>query len=208
MQQLIVTEGFYNNPEQMRSLFANLEYTKNDNFLQGQTCSMQFANQEMLRQIEFLVGAKEGSLDFVDGSGSFVMNQHDQMPAQNVCINLPDLSTQWVGIVCLSKSSDPHFINFYKNKKTGWNQIPDDPEEFLKYGINNFNDFYDFLENENVDYQQKWIETSKIELGFNKLILFRPGLFHSYNDVYGDSNETGRLLQFFFIKSKNLNSQE
>ena len=202
MQQIIVTEGFYGNPQQMKTLFSSLDYAKNENFLQGQICPMNYANEEMLRQMEYLINVPENTFEFVEGSGSFVINQETDLPAQSVCTNFPDLMTQWVGVICLSEPEKPHFLKFYKNKKTGWSQVPSTREEMESQGINTYEDFQQFVAEENVGVQDKWLETSRIEFGFNKLILFRPGMFHSYDDVYGDSKETGRLLQFFFLKPK------
>lgn len=202
MQQIIVTEGFYSNPQQMKSLFSSLDYSKNENFLQGQICPMNFCNEDMLRQMEYYTNAPEGTFDFVQGSGAFVINQKDELPLQSVCINFPDLTTQWVGVVCLSETEEPHFLKFYKNKRTGWSSIPSSHEDLIKEGINNYEEFQKFVAEENIDHLDKWQETSRIELGFNKLILFRPGMFHSYDDVYGDTKDTGRLLQFFFLKPK------
>lgn len=202
MQQIIVSEGFYGNPQQMKALFSTLDYAKNENFIQGQLCPMNFANDEMLQQLTHLVGAPEGTFEFVEGSGSFVINQEDELPLQTVCTNFPDLTTQWVGVLCLSESEDPHFLKFYRNKKTGWSGVPNTREELESQNINTYEEFQQFLVEENVDYQDKWTETSRIEFGFNQLVLFRPGMFHSYSDVYGQSKETGRLLQFFFLKLK------
>jgi hypothetical protein len=53
---------------------------------------------------------------------------------------------------------------------------------------------------ENNNWEDKWEETSRVELKPNELVLFRPWMFHSYNDVFGDSQQTARLLQFFFLK--------
>lgn len=208
MQQIIISEGFYGNPQQMKSLFSSLDYSKNENFLQGQICTMNFANNDMLQQMSYYVNVPEEVLEFVEGSGAFVINQKDDLPLQTVCTNFPDLLTQWVGVVCLSETEEPHYLKFYKHKRTGWSQVPNQAEELKKQNINSYQDFQNFLQQENEDCENKWQETTRIELGFNKLILFRPGLFHSYNDVYGDSKETGRLLQLFFLKPKVVQGQQ
>lgn len=201
MQEIIVNDGFYINPHQMKTLFSTLDYAKNENILQGLICPMNYANDDMLRQMEHAIGAP-GQLEFIEGSGSFIINTKDDLPAQSVCVNIPDPSTQWVGIICLNRIDELHFLKFYKNKKTGWNGIPASLEELTSQGINNPEEFNQFLNEENIEFEDKWEETTRIEFGFNKLILFRPNLFHSYNDVYGDSKENGRLLQFFFLKQK------
>lgn len=208
MQEIIVTGGFYSNPQQMKLLFSTLDYVKNQNFIQGQICPMNFVNDDMLRQISFYVGATQDALEFVQGSGSFIINQATDTPLQTICTNFADLMTQWVGVVCLSETEEPHYLKFYKNKKTGWSQIPNNSEELQKQNIGSFQDFQNFMKLENEDYENKWTETTRIELGFNKLILFRPGMFHSYSDVYGETKETGRLLQFFFLKPKVVQEQQ
>lgn len=202
MQEIIVSDGFYSNPSQMRTLFSTLDYGKNENLLQGLICPMNFANEDMLHQMEYIVGAPAGSYEFVEGSGAFVINQEKDLPSQQVCTNIPDIMTQWVAVVCLSESEDPHFLKFYKHKRTGWRGIPKTPEELGNETISSFEEFQQFVASENID---NWQETSRIEYGFNKLIMFRPGMFHSYSDVYGDSKETGRLLQFFFLRPKTSN---
>jgi hypothetical protein len=208
MQQIIMCDGFYSDPHQMNTLFSSLEYSKNENFIQGQICPMNFANEDMLRQMEYYTNVPENSYEFVQNSGTFVINTQQDLPLQSVCTNFPDLMTQWVGIVCLSKSEQPHFLKFYKNNKTGWDEVPNNQAEFQKYNINSYQDFENFIQSENQDWENKWQETTRIEFGFNKLILFRPGMFHSYSDVYGDTKETGRLLQFFFLKPKVVQEQQ
>lgn len=207
MQQFIISEGFYSNPEQMRMLFSTLDYAKNENFLQGLICPMQYTNNDMLDQMHYNINAPEGTFEFVEGSGSFVINCESDKPVQSICVNLPDLMTQWVGVVCLSQTDEPHFLKFYRNKKTGWSGIPNTIDELKTQNINSFADFEHFLHSENENWENKWVETDRIELGFNKLIMFRSNLFHSYNDVYGDKQENGRLLQFFFLKPK-LNQEQ
>ena len=202
MQQIIVSSGFYDNPLQMRSIFSNLDYVKNENLLQGQIRPMNFANNEMLRTMEQLACMPKDSLEFVEGSGTFILNQETDVPAANVSINLPDPTTQWVCILCLSESEEPHFLKFYRHKRTKWSEIPGMSEELEKENIRTYEDFQNFLDKENVDFQSKWQETTRIEYKFNDLVMFRPSAFHSYNDVYGSSKETGRLLQFFFLKLK------
>lgn len=201
MHEIIVTEGFYTDPLQMKTLFSTLEYEKNENELQGQICPMTFANEDMLRQMEYITNAPEGVYEFIEGSGSFIINQKNDIPLQKVGTNYPDLMTQWIGLVCLSETKEPHFLKFYRHKRTGWDGVPKNREEIEKESINNYDEFQQFIARENEN-ESNWEETTRIEFGFNKLILFRPGLFHSYSDVYGDSKETGRLLQFFFLKQK------
>ena len=204
MQQLIIDSDFYTNAEQMRELFVNLDFAKNENMLGGQICPMQFANQDMLGYIQHIIGVPQGveAFEFVPGSGSFIINTETDPPTRSVCTQFPDPLTQWVGVVDLSNTPNPHYLKFYRNNRTGWDGIPTDPNELSKEKLYSLDHVDTFLEYENADWESKWTETSRIELKFNQLVLFRPGSFHSYNDVFGDSKTTGRMLQFFFLKPK------
>ena len=202
MKQFIIDSGFYNNPDQMKTLFVNLDFVKNENILGGKICPMSFANQEMLGHIQNTLGVPDGvsAFEFVPGSGTFISNTKDEPPARSICIQYPEPNTQWVGIVSLNPSSTPHYIKFYKHKRLGWDHVPMDPEELSKEKLYSYDHVETFVEFENVNWQDKWEETSRIELKFNELVLFRPWMFHSYNDVFGETQQDGRLLQFFFLK--------
>jgi len=202
MKQFIIDSGFYNNPDEMKTLFVNLDFVKNENILGGKICPMNFANQEMLAHIQNIIGVPDGvnAFEFVEGSGSFISNTKDEIPARAVCIQYPEPNTQWVGIVSLNPSENPHYLKFYKHKRTGWDYVPMDPEELSKEKLYSYQHVETFVEFENYNWEEKWEETSRIELKYNELVLFRPWMFHSYNDVFGDTQQTGRLLQFFFLK--------
>ena len=203
MQQIIIDSDFYTNPTQMKDLFTNLDFAKNDNMLQGQICPMQFANADMLSYIHSVLGAPNDQIfDYVPGSGTFIINQENELPARSICIQYPELDTQWVGVVSLNQTPESHYLKFYKHNRTGWSGIPTDPEELSKEKLYSYEHIETFMEFENHNWEEKWTETSRIELKYNQLTLFRPWLFHSYNDVFGNSKETGRLLQFFFLKPK------
>jgi hypothetical protein len=206
MKKIIIQSGFYNNVEQMQVLFSTLDYVKNENILGGQICPMPYANQEMLKYIQSIItGNGENEIfEFVPGSGTFIMNSEDELPSLPVCVQLPDLQTEWVGVLPLNESDEPHFLKFYTNKKTGWDSIPNNPEEFAKENIKSYQEFEQFLVNENENWEDKWQETSRIQFKKNELILFKPTLFHSYMDTFGNNKETSRLLQFFFLKPKEI----
>ena len=46
----------------------------------------------------------------------------------------------------------------------------------------------------------KWEATMTVPMRFNRLILFRPWMWHSFTENFGDSMESGRLIQVFFFE--------
>ena len=122
MQEVIIDSDFYTNATQMRDVFINLDFAKNENMLQGQICTMQFANVDMLRHMQNLIAVPKDieAFDFVDGSGSFIINQENELPSRSICVQFPDLANQWVGLVSLNHSEEPNYLKFYKHLRTGW----------------------------------------------------------------------------------------
>lgn len=206
MQQLIIDQNFYTNISQMRDVFINLDYSKNENMLQGQVCPMQFANDDMLNYMQSLVGVPTGAdhLEWTPGSGTFILNNETDLPTRAICLQYPDpeWATQWVGVISINQSTDPHYLKFYRHIRTTWDGLPTDPEELSKEKLYSKEHIETFLHYENNNWETKWQETTRIELRQNQLILFRPWLFHSYSDVFGSSKEDSRLLQFFFLRPK------
>ena len=56
----------------------------------------------------------------------------------------------------------------------------------------------DGAEQEGVD-RSKWERAMTVPMRFNRCVLFRSWLWHSHAENFGDSMETGRLIQVFFF---------
>ena len=100
MQQIIVSDNFYGNGQQMKMLFSTLDYGKNENFLGGLMCPMKFANDDMLHQMEYIINVPQNAFEFVEGSGSFVINQENDLPANISQVRL----TTYLNLLIGSKS--------------------------------------------------------------------------------------------------------
>jgi hypothetical protein len=47
--------------------------------------------------------------------------------------------------------------------------------------------------------RSKWELAMTVPMRFNRLILFRPWLWHTAAENFGETPETGRLIQIFFF---------
>jgi hypothetical protein len=206
MKKIIIQSGFYHNIEQMQILFSSLDYAKNENILGGQICPMPYANHDMLKYMQNIItgNSEDNIFEYVPGSGTFIANTKDELPSLPVCVQLPDVRTEWVGILPINEDDEPHFLKFYTNKKTGWSEVPNNPENLAKENITTYTEFEQFLFKENENWEDKWYETTRIQFKKNELILFKPTMFHSYMDTFGKDKESARLLQFFFLKPKEI----
>lgn len=121
----------------------------------------------------------------------------------------PKIGQIWAGVIYLSA---PHDINrhekqfrtgttFWQHNRTGLTSIPLEEDEIKKHGWYTVDDLRTFLETDGMN-EDLWTETMYIPARFNRLILFRPWMFHSPGQAFGDSAENCRLVQLFFLRIK------
>lgn len=95
------------------------------------------------------------------------------------------------GILYLNPDDRPSGTSFWRHKELGLTQLPDNYDPTL----------YQKLEKEGLD-ETKWEFTYRVQMKFNRLVLFDSSLFHSPwpRAGWGDSPRDGRLLQVYFIR--------
>jgi superoxide dismutase len=108
----------------------------------------------------------------------------------------------WLGILYLSKNKDcVGSTDFYRNKATKSDTAPLNIEQLRNMGFNNHQEFWDDLKanGQNVD---QWQLTSHIPMKYNRLVLFRPWIFHNAGPGFGDSVENGRVIYPLFYNNQ------
>lgn len=110
-----------------------------------------------------------------------------------------DVNTKWAGVVYLSKDH-PNIdgTSFWKHLRTGLEEIPKTAEGFSRYGWNTVEDVANFLTTEGKD-ESLWEKTFSVPYKYNRLVLFRPWLFHSPGKSFGNSLESSRMVQTLFF---------
>lgn len=108
-------------------------------------------------------------------------------------------STCWAGIVYLSKDHpDGDGTCFWKHLRTGLEHVPRTTEDLANYGWYSSLDLHTFLENEGMD-ESLWKKTFSVPYKYNRLVLFRPWMFHSAGPAFGESIKSSRIVQTFFL---------
>lgn len=111
-----------------------------------------------------------------------------------------EVKTVWAGVVYLSKNHpDIEGTSFWKHKRTGLEEIPRTDEGLSRYGWNSSQDVANFLRTEGKD-ESLWVKTLSVPYKYNRLVLFRPWLFHSPGKSFGNSLESSRMVQTLFLQ--------
>lgn len=100
----------------------------------------------------------------------------------------------WVGVLYLTL---PEFCQggtvFYRHKELGLDRTPEDTADLERIGVGSV---ADLLERDGND-MDKWEHIMTLPMRFNRLVLYRPWLWHSAGPGFGSSIEDGRLIQVF-----------
>lgn len=178
---VIVVDDFYSNPDDVRAFALQQEFTQRGNFPGHRTKS--FIND----------GIKESIAQVLRNAGGNVINWNDEdglsgsfelaTSKDRSWIHTDHYNT-WAGIVYLTPdaplSGGTGLFQYKKNGALYAEQLP---------------------EYESQDYT-KWQLGDVIANRYNRLALYRSDQFHTSLDYFGNSKETGRLFQLFFITTE------
>jgi len=133
-----------------------------------------------------------------DGNGRIRFTRPGDSFKQNIHFD-GFVATKWAGVVYLSKDH-PQVDGtvFWRHKRTGLEEVPRNEADLAKSGWNNREGIKHLLETEGVD-DSLWEKTLVVPYKFNRLILFRPWMFHSPGPAFGDTLETSRIVQTLFL---------
>ena len=105
----------------------------------------------------------------------------------------------WSGIIYLSEQHpEVDGTIFWKHRKTNLEEIPHDLDKLLKHGLETRQAIEALLNTDGVD-KSKWQKVFTVPYRFNRLVLFRPWLFHSPGPAFGDKLENSRIVQTLFL---------
>jgi len=196
-----VVDDFYANPDQ---LVQTAVRSMNGNSLRGnfagvmtETAYLTQQHMDLFRNLlhePSIASSTElnGKIRFTKQGDDFTQNIHFD----------GGLATNWSGVIYLSKNH-PRVdgTNFWKHKATDLEEMPRSVEELARHGWRTNDDIRNFLERDGVDYS-KWEKVMAIPYKYNRLVLFRPWVFHAPGDAFGDSLESSRIVQTLFLGNR------
>jgi hypothetical protein len=178
---LVVVDDFYSNPDGVRQFALQQEFKQRETFPGPRTQS--FINDDVkttIQNIIFNYAGKVLNWNDRDGlTGSFEM----EMAKDRSWIHTDHFNT-WAGVLYLTPNAPlSGGTAFYRHKKTGATRA----HELKEY------DSQDMT---------KWEVTDIIANRYNRLVLYHSDLFHNSLNYFGNTVETARLFQLFFITTE------
>lgn len=196
-ERMYVVDGFYSDPDSVRNHALSL--SRNDES-QGNYAGVMtndiFLTQEHIDSVSRLVGHKvKPSTPF---TGKFRFTKQGDLSKQDIHFDPGDNNCAWASVVYLTPNvENTDGTIFWKHNRTGLEAIPRTLEGINQHGWKDTDDLKVFLDTDGMDHSL-WTKTMAVPNRYNRLVMFRPWLFHSPGPSFGDNIETSRLIQTFF----------
>lgn len=200
MNRYYIVDDFYADPDGIVSVFSDLptEEKSGGNYA-GVMTEMALFTDMHKEFFKFLVGHEVESATQL--TGKFRFTQEGEKGTQNIHFDFGD-NLAWAGVIYMSKEHPKvSGTDFWKHKETGIEEIPRTLEGIQQYGWNSVDDLKVFLDTDGVD-ESKWEKTFTVPYKYNRLVLFRPWMFHSPGPAFGHDKKNSRIIQTFFLKQK------
>lgn len=202
MNHSIVIDDFYQYPDKIHELAYSLKTEDNTggNYAGVMTEESLFT-EEHKKIFQLLAGVN--MTNSTQLSGKFRFTTESEASKQHIHFD-PGMNSIWAGVCYLQKPEYYDTINdsgtnFWKHKRTGLTSIPLTQEGIEQYGWHNVDDLKDFLETDGLD-ESLWELTLSVPYKYNRLLLFRPWMFHSPGKSFGTTKDNARIIQTFFLQ--------
>lgn len=203
LSQTIIIDDFYQDPYGIRELAMAMPRMKGSGNYAGSMTSEAFFTDEH-RQIFYKITGEEVTAG-TSLCGCFRFSRAQDQAKQHIHFD-PAAGQVWAGVIYLSlpehyqhQDDDHNFgTEFWRHNRTGLSTIPMTQLELDRYGWYGVDELKLFLETDGMD-SSLWTRTFHVPMAFNRLVLFRPWMFHSPGQWFGESDRDCRLIQTFFL---------
>jgi len=192
-QSLIVVDDFYPDPAEVRAFALGCDYPEvtGRRTFPGRNSSTKFTPPGLDRAVSQAVGERlTGSLEAAASHGKFRITLAGE-PSRYL-VHADPTVLAWVGVAYLNTPEQCRGgTAFFRHKGLNSDRTPLSEAELRAYGPATVGEL---LQQDGND-PDKWEHLMTVPMRFNRLILYRPWLWHSAGEAFGDSLQTGRLIQ-------------
>lgn len=190
---LIITDDFYQNPDEVREYALSQEFSVRGNY-PGQRTSPVFYDG-LKNSIQYIIqqaGGKITQFEEFDYNTAFQYTTIEDKSWIHA-----DQTTKWAGVCYLTPDAPiTAGTALYKHKETGLYKAATNPD-----GSYN-KELMDKIYEKDCNDVSKWEMVDIVGNKYNRLVLYRGDLFHSSLDYFGTNKYDGRLFQTFFFNTE------
>jgi hypothetical protein len=145
--------------------------------------------------IERITGHRVRPVAFPAAHGHFRLTLTDDVGTGGVHID----NCHWTGVLFLTPDEHGHGgTDFFRHRPSNTLRAPVYPEDWAAWEGRTRDQFWKEVVLPHTNDQTKWECVRHVPMKFNRLVLFRPWLWHNATPGFGDSAANGRLIYLVF----------
>jgi len=192
-RSVIIVDDFYDHPDQVRRAALSLAYPPREGPLTfpGRNSQRKVEPPGMTQAISSIVGEP---LTPAKGEGAFHCHFRITLAGEpsRYKVHVDPNRLAWVGVIYLSQPTDCRGgTAFFRHRGLASDRTPTDAAELAALGVSSL---AELLRRDGND-AAAWDEVMTLPMRFNRAVLYRPWLWHSAGEAFGDQLENGRLIQ-------------
>ena len=199
-QSLIVVDDFYPDPAEIRRFALACDYppVTGRRTFPGRNSVQSLVLPALDGAVSRITGEPlEGIDDGRSSHGKFRITLAGERGRYGVHVDPTALT--WVGVIYLNTAEQCRGgTAFFRHKGLGSDRSPLTQEELAACGQPSVAALLEWDGNS----PDRWEHLMTVPMRFNRLILYRPWLWHSAGEPFGDSVETGRLVQLVSFRPR------
>jgi len=103
--------------------------------------------------------------------------------------------SHWSGVLYLSDPGEADTgTDFYRHRASGMTRAPLTRDELARYGVDSFPAMWSDVITPHTNDMSKWEPVRRVGMKFNRLLFFRPWIWHAAGPGFGSTLEDGRLI--------------
>ena len=108
----------------------------------------------------------------------------------------------WTGVYCLTLNEHAHGgTDFFRHRPSGTLRAPVYAEDWSSWPFDTVAKLWNEVIHPHTNDASKWERVRSVPMKFNRLVLFRPWLWHNAGAGFGDRLENGRLIYLLSYNS-------
>ena len=194
---LIVVDDFLENALELRELALGLDYPvppPAETYYPGRNSANRVVIDEVDQAVAKILGERiKPSLG--NAHGRFRIAMAGDQGRGGVHVDKCD----WSGVLYMSRPEDCRGgTSFFRHKATGTERAPITQDELAAAGLRSNEELWDKLIRPDTNRPDRWEAVMTVPMRFNRLILFKPWLWHNAGVSFGDTVQNCRLVYLLF----------
>ena len=192
----LIVDDFLDNPMELREIAGKLDFPKPDGKANypGRNASRRIMIEGLDGTVSRLIGEK-----LVPTAGTSHAKFRLALASDTGKAAIHIDSSHWSGILYLTLPEHCYGgTDFYRHVPSNLDHAPYTTAHLAAVGLSDYSEVGEKLLLADTNDPDKWAHVMNLPMRFNRLVLFRPWLYHNAGPGFGDSFANGRLIYPLF----------